>query len=327
MTILKNLTKGLTGVAVVAALASTISVVSAAEVKFGTPTPPPHIFTKSAERFAELVSADATLDMSVKVFPSNRLGDVPTTLSLLQSGAVAFTIVPVADLANRTDAFYGWFLPYQFDDLAEAGAAAGLPEARDMLTLLENQGMVGAAYIFPGQRHLLSKVAISGPDDLKGLKVRAFPNDIFNSWWNAVGAAPTALPLPEIMPSLVTGVIDAVDVDVDIVIGLQMHQQANHLTLTNHMSFPGAALISKAWWDSLDSAKQERIGEIWTEVEVWALETQIANEVAIIDKLAADGAIVNYINVDVFSSFAAEVTAEFVSRDPAIAAFANAVEK
>lgn len=327
MTFLNHLKTGLAGLVLATAMALPLTPALAANIKFGTPTPPPHIFTKAAERFAEIVAADKSLDMSVKVFPSNRLGDVPTTLSLLQSGAAQFTLVPVGALAQRNDAFYGWFLPYMFPSLKEAGAAAALPEARQMLTLLEEQGLVGMAYIFPGQRHLLSKTAISSPADLKGLKVRAFPNDIFHAWWSAVGAAPTALPLPQIMPSLVTGVIDAVDVDVDIVIGLKMHKQAKHLILTNHMAFPGAVLISKVWWDNLDAAKQKRISKIWSQVEAWALETQIANEAAIISKLEADGAEVNRIDASVFAPFAKAISDEFIARDPAIAAFAAAVAK
>jgi TRAP-type transport system periplasmic protein len=57
------------------------------------------------------------------------------------------------------------------------------------------------------------------------------------------------------MPSLVTGVIDAVDVDIDIVSGLQMHKQAPYLALTNHMAFPGALLVSTRWWNDLDAPR------------------------------------------------------------------------
>lgn len=327
MNILRKLKSSVNCIKLTAAiiLPLTVSTAMAADLKISTPTPPPHIFSKSAELFAKKLAEDETLGLKAKVFPSNRLGDVPTVLSLLQSGAVQFTIVPVGALAQRNDAFYGWFLPYQFASIKEAGAATALPEAKQMLTLLEDQGLVGVNYIFPGQRHLLSKKKIESSSDLAGLKVRAFPNDIFKAWWSSVGAAATAIPLPDIMPTLVTGVIDAVDVDVDIVIGLQMHKQAKHLTLTNHMAFPGAVLISKVWWDGLKETQQQHVSGIWQEVATWALATQIENEKTIIEKLAASGAIVNLINSDVFSPFAKKVNDEFIARDPAIAAFAAAV--
>ncbi|MGO4852385.1 TRAP transporter substrate-binding protein [Phaeovulum sp. W22_SRMD_FR3] len=297
--------------------------VAAKELRLSTPTPEPHIMTKSAHHMAEAFAASGATD-TIAVFPGNKLGDVPTVLSLLQSGAVEMAIVPVGDLANREPAFLGWFLPYQFDSLAAAGAAANSAPAREMLAKLDAQGIKGLGYVFPGQRHVLSKAPISTIDDFAGLKIRAFPNDIFNAWWRQVGAAPTALPLPEIMPSLVTGVIDAVDVDLDIVMGLQMYQQAPHLVLTNHMAFPAAILASQRWWDGLTPQEQEALTAIVAETQGWALETQTASEDTLLKVLAEKGAIVSRMDPAPLAAAGAEVSAAFVDRDPLIRAFHDA---
>ncbi|MGD1886351.1 MAG: TRAP transporter substrate-binding protein [Cohaesibacteraceae bacterium] len=295
--------------------------VSADELRFSTPTPPPHIFTRTAERLAEALSDD---DNTIEVFPVNQLGNVPTVLSLLQSGGVELAIVPVGDLANRDPAFYGWFLPFQFETLAEAGAAANSEPAQEMLARLDQQGITGLGYVFPGQRHVLSKTPVTSVSDFEGLKVRAFPNDIFSAWWRELDAAPTALPLPEIMPSLVTGVIDAVDVDVDIVFGLSMHNQAPNLVLTNHMAFPGAVLASKRWWDGLDEATQERFLEAVSEAQAWAIETQTAGEATLLERLEADGASISTLDAAELREAGAVVRDAFLERDPLIGAFYEA---
>ena len=46
------------------------------------------------------------------------------------------------------------------------------------------------------------------------------------------------MPLSEVAPSLTTKLLDAVDVDLDALVGLKFYQQAPNLTLTNHMAFP-----------------------------------------------------------------------------------------
>jgi TRAP-type C4-dicarboxylate transport system substrate-binding protein len=292
----------------------------AEQVRLSAPTPPAHIFTRSAERFKESI-VEQTDEIEVMVFAGNALGDVPTVLSLLRSGAVQFAIVPVGDLARVDEAFYAWFLPYQFENLADAATAADLPAAREMLADLEPQGYVGLAYLFPGQRHLLSTFPVNKLADLEGKKVRAFPNDIFRAWWVAIGAAPTALPLPEIMPSLVTGVIDAVDVDIDIVSGLQMHKQAPYLAMTNHMAFPGALLVSTRWWNDLDAEIQNKIRQTLHDMQTWAIEVQTAEEQSQLEKLKADGLRVTEVDRDAFRAVADAVWAEFAGRDPLIQEF------
>jgi TRAP-type transport system periplasmic protein len=289
----------------------------AEQVRFSAPTPPQHIFTRSAERFKEAIAEE----VEVMVFAGNALGDVPTVLSLLQSGAVQFAIVPAGDLARVDEAFYAWFLPYQFESLADAGAAANLPAARQMLADIEAQGYIGLAYIFPGQRHLLSTFPASKLADLQGKRVRAFPNDIFRAWWAEIGAAPTALPLPEIMPSLVTGVVDAVDVDIDIVSGLQMHKQAPYLAMTNHMAFPGVLLVSTRYWNDLDAGTQEKIRRTLHDVQTWAIEEQTAQERTQLEQLKADGLTVTEVDRDAFLAVAGKVWSDFANRDPLIGEF------
>ncbi|MEM0977169.1 MAG: TRAP transporter substrate-binding protein [Pseudomonadota bacterium] len=316
-----NTIKGLIAGAIAALGVATLT--QADELRISTPTPPPHIFTKTANHMAEAL-ASSSQDDTLAVFPVNKLGNVPTVLSLLQSGALEMAVVPVGDLANRDPAFLAWFLPYQFENLAEAGAAAQSAPAREMLDRLERQGLVGLGYVFPGQRHVLSKSEITDASDLSGLKIRAFPNDIFSAWWREVDAAPTALPLPEIMPSLVTGVIDAVDVDLDIVMGLKMFEQAPNLIMTNHMSFPGAILASKQWWDGLSAEDQANIESIVSDSTAWALEAQIKTEAALPGVLADNGANVTTIDDAALRTAGAAVTEAFLERDPMIKTFYDA---
>lgn len=296
---------------------------SARDLRFSTPTPPQHIFTRMADRLAAELSTDEEV---IGVFGSNQIGNVPTVLSMLQSSALEFAIVPVGDLAQRDPAFFAWFLPYQFETLEQAGAAAQTEPAMEMLDRLGEQGIVGLGYVFPGQRHVISRTPILTPEDLEGLKIRAFPNDIFRAWWANFDAAATALPNPEIMPSLVTGVIDAVDTDIDIVLGLGMYNQAPHLTLTNHMAFPGAVLVSRRWWESQTSERQQQVREAVSQAQTWAIADMVASEEGLLAELETRGAQVHRIDTSLFEEHAPAVTAEFIDRDPLIQEFVDAAQ-
>ena len=313
-------TLGTAAVALALAVAAAMPAM-ARELRFSTPTPEKHIFTRTAGRLAGELSTDKE---PIRVFPSNQIGNVPTVLTMLQSGALEFAIVPVGDLAQRDSSFFAWFLPYQFDTLAEAGIASHTEPAMEMLGRLQNQGIIGLGYVFPGQRHVIARTPILTPDDLKGMKIRAFPNDIFRAWWASFGAAATALPNPEIMPSLVTGVIDAVDTDIDIVMGLGMYTQAPHLTLTDHMAFPGAVLVSRAWWERLEPARQEEIRTAVAEAQNWAIEDMVKGEAQLLKDLEEKGTIIHRVDTAPFKAHADEVTAQFTGLDPLIPAFVEA---
>ncbi len=294
-------------------------------LKFSTPTPPPHIMTKGANRIAEGLNKASGGEIKVKVHPLNQLGNIPTVLSLLRSGALELAMAPAGDLARMDEAFYAWGLPYLFESVEEAGKAIQTPAARKILDRLESQGLVGLGYVFPGQRHVLSTFPLNSTDDLKSKKVRAFPNQAFETWWSEVGAAPTALPLPEIAPSLMTGVLDAVDVDLDIVVGLKFHKHAPHLALTNHMSFAGVILASKKWWDSLSDERRAMIREQISETESWAVGEQARAEVSNLEKLKADGVTVSDVDTAEFRAIGKKVRDAFLKRDPLIEEFYSQV--
>jgi len=295
----------------------------AGDLKFGTPTPPSHIITVSAEHFADALEKASNGRLSVKVSPLNKLGTVPATISLLQSGALEFAIVPAASLALREKAFYAWSLPYMFADVTAAARATSLPASKEMLQRLERQKLIGLGYIFAGQRHIFSTIPINSYEDLIGKKIRILPNELYKAWWQIQGAAPTALPLPEISPSLVTGVIDAIDADLDISLGLKLYKNAPYLGLSNHMSFPAVILASQKWWQTLSSSEQKLIQSTLRDTMEWSYRRQAKTEADNLATLKAAGVIVTELSNVSSLDKARQVREIFLRKDPLIAKFYN----
>src|SRR5690625_7827904 len=115
---------------------------------------------------------------------------------------------------------------------------------------------------FAGMDPVLSTKPVNEPADLKNHTVRALPGEIANDWWTGKKAAPTAMPLSEVASALTTNLLNAIDIDLDAVVGMKFHQQAPYLSLTNHMAFPGVIVISKRYWDRLDEEEQQVLMEI-----------------------------------------------------------------
>lgn len=252
---------------------------SAAEtLRLGHVTPPSHIWHKVSKRFGDNLYRAGNGRDSVKIYPLSKLGGDDQMVDLLQSGAIQFAVLTAGNLSNRSPSMNAWFLPYTFQSIDEAAAAVHTPEAQKLLAELEQHKLIGLGYTLAGMRHLITTEPVKSISDLRGQKIRSFPNPLFNRWWRELGAAPTALAVSDIMPSLTTNLINGVDADLDIVVGMKMYHQAPYLTLTNHMAFPGVVVASKTWWDGLSKDEQKRVRTAFQEAEQWGLAQQKQQE-------------------------------------------------
>ncbi len=290
-------------------------------LRLGHIVPPPHIWHKVAKRFADNLQATTGGQDSVTIFPLGKLGGDVQLIDLLQSGAVQFAIVTAGSLSNRYEPMNAWFLPYEFEDVADAAAATQSPVAQRMLADLQPHKLVGLGYTLAGMRHVISSRPFTSLDDFSNKKIRAFPNRVFNDWWRDLHASPTNLALSDVSSALTTNLLDAVDVDLDIVVGLKMYQQAPYLTLTNHMAFPGVMVASATWWQGLTEDRQKQVMDAFKEAEAWGFEQQALAEVKNLQLLKDAGVTVSQIPKSEFKPVADEIVAQYTGENPVIAEF------
>lgn len=317
------LNKSLTVLSVAFACLLSTSAAQAEKLRFAHIVPPSHVWNLVAERFSEQLNKESGGRFNTRVSPQGKLGREPQLINMLQSGAIQFSILTAGDLANRSESMAGWFLPYIFADVAQAGAAAHLPAAQEMLSQLDQHGVVGLGYTFAGMRHVLSTSPVQSPADLQNKKIRSFPNAIFSDWWRANGAAPTALPLSEVSPALTTNLLNAVDVDLDVVVGLKFYQQAGNLTLTNHMAFPGVMVVSKKWWAGRSAEDRALIRRVYADAEAWGIEKQVEAEAANLNTLKAAKVQIQQIDLQPFKQIGKQFADQYSARNPTIKAFAE----
>ncbi|MCW5610257.1 MAG: TRAP transporter substrate-binding protein [Rubrivivax sp.] len=304
---------------VAALAASGLSPASAQALKLAHITPPTHVWHQVSEKIAADLASASGGKMKIAVSPLQKLGNEAQVVNLMQAGAVQFAVFTVGGLANREESLLGWSLPYVFKDVAHAARTAQGPAAREMLRRLEASGLVGLGYTFAGMRHVLSLQPVASAKDLANKKVRAFPSPVYNDWWLANGAAPTAMPLSEVAPSLTTKLLDAVDIDLDALVGLKFYQQAPNLTLTNHMAFPGVIAVSKKWWDARSEAERATIRKVVADAEAWGVQVAVDAETANLKKAQSDGTQVVAFDAASFRAVAAPVRDKYVARNPLIA--------
>jgi TRAP-type C4-dicarboxylate transport system substrate-binding protein len=235
---------------------------AAREFKIGLITGPSHYWTQTMQAFGESLKKESGGRLSAAVFPAGQLGNEPTMIQQMQSGALDMGFLTAAEFSNRIANFGAFFAPYLTRDVSHAARLLRGKEAQGMLDSISELGMVGLGYGLGGMRHVLSRSPAATAADLKGKKFRITPFAPLRDFYNFVGIAPTPIPLPGLFDALANGQIDGADVDLELVWNLKLYQQARHLIVTHHMMFPVVAVMSGKVFAGLPAPDRQLIRKV-----------------------------------------------------------------
>ncbi|WP_425506272.1 TRAP transporter substrate-binding protein [Sulfitobacter maritimus] len=291
------MTKAFGSMAFAAVAAMSASSVQAEEFRLGLITPPPHIWTKAAEAFGAELAEASDGEHSVTVFPARQLGNEAEMLQQLQTGALDMAFMTVAEVSNRAPDFGAFYAPFLAEDIDHAGRILRSDTATDILEQLPAEvGVVGVAYGMAGLRQIVAKGEVNSVEDLEGLKLRITPFDPILDFYNAIGAAPTPMPLPDVYDALANGQVDAIDMDAELIWVLKYFEQADTVVQSNHMMFPMVGLVSGRVWAQMSEEDRKLIGDLMAKHVDSTIDSYVEKEQGWLDQVRDAGT--NYVEVD-----------------------------
>ena len=198
--------------------------------------------------------------LALRVYHSGQLGRETDAINLARFGALDIARVNVASLNNPFPLTDILALPYVFDSTAHMRRALDGAPGRAILKGFEARGLVGLAFYDSGTRCFYNHLRpIVEPTDLKGLKIRVPPSDIFVGLIRALGANPTPLSYGETFSALQTRLIDGAENNWTTFFTSRQFEVAHHWAQSEHSYAPEVLLMSKRRLDSLSSADRELI--------------------------------------------------------------------
>lgn len=315
---MKSLIKALIGTAAI--LAATLPA-SAKDFRLGLITPPPHIWTKAAEAFgAELKEASGGAH-SLTVFPAQQLGNEAEMLQQLQTGALDMAFMTVAEVSNRAPDLGAFYAPFLAKDIAHAGRILRSEGAKALLEQLPGKvGVVGTAYGMAGLRQIVSRGAVSSAADLAGKKIRITPFTPILDFYNAIGAAPTPMPLPDVYDALANGQVDAIDMDAELIWVLKYYEHADTIVQSNHMMFPMVGIVSAKVWAGMSDDDRKMIGDLMAKHVDGTIDSYIAKEQEWLDQIKATGKKYEVVGPDFFGKAVDDWNATWSEKSSALGA-------
>lgn len=200
--------------------------------------------------------------LGVKVFAGGQLGSETDTLEITSFGGIDFTRVNFAPLNSIEPMTLPFCLPFVFDGVDHMRRVVDSDVGDEVLAAMEPHGLIGIAIYDSGARSFYNVTrAIASPADIKGMKIRVPPSDLYVAMVNALGANAVPIPFGEIYQSLAQGVIDGAENNWPTFVGERHYEVANYLSLTGHLLTPEALVMSKIGWDALSAQDKALVRE------------------------------------------------------------------
>jgi tripartite ATP-independent transporter DctP family solute receptor len=241
------------------------------------------------------IAAETNGRLSIRVYHAGQLGRESDTVELARFGALDITRVNFAPLTNPFPLTRLFALPYVFDSVEHMRRVVDGPVGHAVLQGFEARGLVGLAIYDAGVRSFYNvRGPIREPGDLRGLKVRVPPSDVFLKMGRALGANPTPLPFGDVYSALQTHLIDGAENNWRTLHTSRQFEVARYVSLTEHSYSPEALLMSRRTFDALSSREQETVlqaaresvpimRELWDRMEADSREFVVNNGVQVND--------------------------------------------
>lgn len=230
-------------------------------------------------------------EIELEIYHSAQLGSERDAVEGVAMGTLEMTLISSAPLANFTNKFMLFDLPFIVRDREKLYAWLDGPEGQKILDSLLEQNIIGLGIWENGFRNLTnSKVAVKNPEDVNGLKIRLMENPIHVATFKTLGAYPVPMPFGELFTALQQGVVDGQENPMIIIYTSKFYEVQKYVTLSGHFYAPAPLLINKAFWENTLTEEQRKIfKECEQEAKTWERQFCIKSEQELAAKLKEAG--------------------------------------
>ena len=239
----------------------------------------------TVKRIGEIVSQKTGGKYNIKVFGNSALGSEKDTVEQVKIGALDMVRVSTAAFHGIIPESMVPSFPFLFRDINHFRAAMSGPAGDDILAAFDKAGFVGLALWESGARSVYAKKPVRHLADMKGLKIRVQPSDLWVSLVQAMGANPTPIPMAEVYTALKTGLVDAAENNYPTYETAKHYEAAPIYSETQHVMSPEVLVFSKKVWDNMTPAEHKIIRDAVKEatpyyIDLWSKKEMASKEAA-----------------------------------------------
>lgn len=263
-----------------ACLPASLSAQQKLEFKFASSAPPRTPWDAQINRFRDDIAKESNGAITMVPFGNSVLGSEQDTILQVQQGRIesgGYSVTAGAQIVKEMAllaAPYLWESEKQVDCVLDNFLLGAYQK------LFEKRGLILTQWSEVGWVNVYGKKPLLKPEDVKGYKVRMAPANSAKVFWQALGANGVPLGVPDVNPSLQTGLVDGGDYPNLTYVATGTGKLAPHLTLTEHVHSAGIVVFSKRFWDKLPKETKDMILKVSSpphqlRTEVRAVQSQM----------------------------------------------------
>ena len=196
-----------------------------------------------------------------KVFFSGSMGGEKTIIRRCRQGRIEVVGVTQAALSPTVPELSIMELPFMFESAEEFDYVQDKVMRKEFERLMVKRGFIPYFYPDNGFRMIAT---LGKPfrkiSDIQGLKMRAQENRLYIDFYQALGAQPIPIAVPEVLSALQTGVIDGFDQSILFSFTSAWIEGIKYFSLTEHIYQATVLLWSKKFWDThFDTKSKEMV--------------------------------------------------------------------
>src|SRR3954462_10667969 len=221
--------------------------------KYANNLPDTHPLNVRAKEMAAAIKSETNGKFDLQIFPNNQLGSDTDMLSQIRSGGVEFftlsglilsTLVPAASINGIGFAFpdYGTVWKAMDGDLGAFVRGEIKKAGLEVMDKIWDNGF---------RQTTSSSKPITGPDDLKGFKIRVPVSPLWTSMFKAFGGPPASINFAEVYSALQTRIVEGQENPLAIISTAKLYEVQKYCSLTNHMWDGFWFLMNRRAWQAL----------------------------------------------------------------------------
>jgi C4-dicarboxylate-binding protein DctP len=214
--------------------------------------PPAHQTARNLEQFAKDVKEATGGKVEVQLFGAAQLFKPNQNHPAVASGKIEAATILNFQWGGTIPEMSVSIIPYFMTTVAKQKAFIGSEASKLLDAKMEAKGVKNIAWIVDTNDGIFtsSKKPLIAPPDFAGLKIRGL-NKLFDAGLSAMGAAPSAMPGPEVYQALQTGVLDAGFTGVEAANSRKFYEVQKYGVASNIILAFDNLVVNPAWWNGL----------------------------------------------------------------------------
>jgi C4-dicarboxylate-binding protein DctP len=214
--------------------------------------PPAHQTARNLEQFAKDVKEATGGKVEVQLFGAAQLFKPNQNHPAVASGKIEAATILNFQWGGTIPEMSVSIIPYFMTTVAKQKAFIGSEASKLLDAKMEARGVKNIAWIVDTNDGIFTsnKKPLIAPADFAGLKIRGL-NKLFDAGLSAMGAAPSAMPGPEVYQALQTGVLDAGFTGVEAANSRKFYEVQKYGVASNIILAFDNLVVNPAWWNGL----------------------------------------------------------------------------